>query len=118
MTEIKQLDDLDFTVVATSHDYRVEYVVYEIVARDVGTGNRCHPMPDGNSSGNTTTQLSEARVFLHGQVKWDGCSNWHFDEQDHLMLHGCGKEDLTRIGAVLGAMWDWTAELCPNWDGE
>jgi len=90
----RRCEDLGFTIVAfTDGDYMVDFHVYEI---DCEEG---------------------AEPYLHGHVKWDGCSNWHFDEQDRAMLHCCSREDLTRIGEVMAACWDWAAELCPKWAG-
>jgi hypothetical protein len=76
----------------------------------------CWPIKGAMGSGDTTNDVTAAEVFLHGEVKWDGCSNWHFDEQERVMLHGCSRDDLTKIGAIMAACWDWTAELCPKWD--
>ena len=53
----------------------------------------------------------DAHRYLHGWVKWDGCSNWHFDEQDRLYLHGCDRHDTTRWGEAMGRCWDWAQDL-------
>ena len=62
-----------------------------------------------------TEDIKEADTYISGEVKWDGCSNWDFDVAKDIMLHGCSKKDLTRIGEVMGICWDWTAELCEHW---
>lgn len=67
-----------------------DFVVYEMVGLP-GYGHG--PVMAGESD--TPTES-----FLHGYVKWDGCSNWHFDEQDRIMLHFCGVKRATDIGEL------------------
>lgn len=62
--------------------------------------------------------INQADRFLHGSVKWDGCSNWYFDQQDRCMLHGCSQQDLLDIGEVMARCWGWTEEAMPNFEGE
>jgi hypothetical protein len=84
----KHLEELNFTVLANVSEYYVTFVIHDMHAEDVD------------------------EIYLHGSVKWDGCSNWYFDEQDRNMLHGCDKADLQRLGIVMAFCWDWTVELC------
>lgn len=102
------MQDLSFTVIAMVHSHSVVFTIYEIMAWEEG---------DVPLYGDYSDSLETAAVFLHGSVKWDGCSNWHFDAQDACMLHGCSREDLTRMGEVMGRCWDWAAQLLPNWQG-
>ena len=122
MTATKHFHDIAFTVVAVAHAHYVEYTVYDITAHDQAPDGSWSvpnwPHKDATTGGDVVNDLAEAAVYLHGTVKWDGCSNWHFDEQDRVMLHGCTRTDLTRIGEVMARCWDWTAELCPSWSGE
>jgi hypothetical protein len=112
---IKHFKDLDFTVVAEPNDYSVDYVIYDVegwCTDDTPVWHRAgaqgHP--------DCVDTLEEAEPYLHGHVKWDGCSNWAFDEQERVMLHGCSRKDVLRFGEIMAACWDWTKELCPNWD--
>lgn len=58
-------------------------------------------------------------VFAEGHVKWDGCSNIQFPEQNEVMLHNCNRAGLTDIGELLGAIYDACGELLgDNWRGE
>lgn len=65
-----------------------------------------------------TENLEEAEIYLHGHVKWDGCSNWYFDAQDGCMLYGCSKSDIQRFGDIMAFCWDWTASILPTFKGE
>ncbi|WP_174936596.1 hypothetical protein [Burkholderia lata] len=114
--------DLKFTVMAEVHEHRVEFKIYDIAGWIEGPRKGFYDCPiwrraDACSSDDTVEAIEESEVYLHGQVKFDGCSNWHFDEQDRVMLHGCCKADVHRFGDIMGACWDWAAELLPNWIG-
>lgn len=111
---VKHCKELDFTVVATPDEYIVKFVVYEITGWGKNLDTGLWDVPNWGSDFSSTLEFVEP--YLHGSVKWDGCSNWHFDEQDQVMLHGCSRRGITRYGEVLGLCWDWAAELCPKWD--
>jgi hypothetical protein len=116
----RHVEHLNFTVVAKTYPHYVEFVIYDIVGHTEGETKGVYDVPEWPrigqvSSGDTVSNIEEAEVYLHGEVKWDGCSNWHFDEQDRVMLHGCSKEDIQRFGEIMALCWDWTAELCPAW---
>jgi hypothetical protein len=106
--------ELGFTVLAVAYEYRVEFKAYEVATEG---GDPWWPRKSAMSSMDLTSVLAEAQVYVHGWVKWDGCSDWYFDAQDDVMLHGCTRHDLKRIGDLLTWCWDQTAKLCPKWDG-
>jgi hypothetical protein len=111
MSLIQTFAALGYTVKATLHDYRVEYVIYEIAATD---GDGMRPMYQ-NEKEEYVYSIDEAEVFAHGHVKWDGCSNWMFDDcTKNMMIHGCCREDIENIGKILAECWDWTERLLPN----
>ena len=113
-TSVRHVHPLMFTIVAQPHGHYVEYAVYDIVGWDEKGTPRWHGIttPDGLPG---VEWLEEAQVYLHGSVKWDGCSNWYFDEQNRAMLHGCCKADVQRFGDVMALCWEWTGELLSNW---
>lgn len=110
--------DLQFTVVATVHSHWVDFAIYDMVSWADDTPAWCALVESGGGGRVPVDSLEEAEVYLHGSVKWDGCSNWHFDEQDRVMLHGCGRADVQRFGDVMAMCWDWTAKLLPSWNGD
>ncbi|WP_175952856.1 hypothetical protein [Burkholderia sp. BCC0405] len=119
---VKNFTELDFTAVAEVHSYRVDFKIYHVMSWEWWDDNGHHERPlwvrAGSTGGGDDVQnLEEAEIYLHGEVKWDGCSNWHFDEQDRVMLHGCSRSDIQRFGDVMAACWDWAMELLPNSDG-
>lgn len=125
MTAEKQIvrhsPELEFTIVAKPNDYWVNYKIYDIAGWSEGETQGVYDVPMWHKAGaisgmDTVETLDEAEPYLHGRVKWDGCSDWHFDEQDRLMLHGCSRANVQRFGDVMALCWDWTAELCPHWN--
>ena len=120
---IRHSEPLGFTIVAEPHEYYVEYTIYDIEGWSEGNVAGVYDVPNWHRAGADThpdfvKTLEEAEPYLHGSVKWDGCSNWHFDEQERVMLHGCSRADVLRFGEVMAMCWDWTAELCPHWDAQ
>lgn len=119
MCDFKRRDypELNFTVVAEVEETIVYFRIYEIegIKED---GSILWHKSEAGSYPNPVEFLADADVFCHGEVKWDGCSNWCFDEQDRAMLHGCDRRDLMCLGRILAKCWDMAAELCPRWDQE
>jgi hypothetical protein len=107
--------DLGFTVVAVADNYRVDYVIYDIEGEDT-EGTVLWHRKGSDSHPDWVETIEEAEPYLHGTVKWDGCSDWSFDEQDRVMLHGCCRADVSRFGEAMARCWDWTKELCPHWN--
>lgn len=112
---IRHEPDLLFSIVAEPHAYCVEFKIYDMIEVGSDGKNFSWPRIGAEHGMDVVTRLEWAEVYLSGSVKWDGCSNWHFDEQDRCMLHACSREGLLRLGEVMALCWDWTAELCPNW---
>ena len=106
--------ELAFTVVATPNEYYVDYKIYDHEGGD-DKGNYLFHKKGADDYPNPVESMNDADIFIHGTVKWDGCSNWYFDEQDNCMLHGCSKEYIVRFGLILGECWELTKKLCPMW---
>lgn len=106
--------DISFAVEMTKQEAWVELKVYEISGWIEGDTNKpIYPEKDSNGSEQVET-LDAAAVYLSGSIKWDGCSNLNFDEQDRVMLHFCSKTSATNIGVLLGRLYELAAELMPE----
>ena len=112
---IKHIREFGFTIVATPRRHSVDYVIYEHEGY-TSAGDPLFHERGALMAPKPVETIEESEPYLHGSVKWDGCSNWHIDEQDRNMIHGCSKEDLTRIGCILGVCWEWTKDLCEHGD--
>mgnify|MGYP001614787357 CR=1 FL=1 len=84
----RRVGDGGFLVRARSHPNR--YVAYfEIISiggTDASTGAMVYMARDGRFS----ERLEDAEHVWRGEVKWDGCTDWHADGPGHL----CGFCDL------------------------
>lgn len=117
---IKHLPELDFTIVAVTHECHVDFKIYEVLGWAEGATPGVYDVPEFYTTENNSLveSIQEAAPYLRGSVKFDGCSNWYFDEQDCVMLHGCTRQGVLRFGEVMAACWDWAAEIFgPSWFG-
>jgi len=78
------------------NDAVIEFDVFEIVGRG----------PDNQPVFEYSRSDDEPDVYLHGFIKWDTCSNWHFDEQDDCMLHFCGMGGVDELHRLFGRMYE------------
>lgn len=116
MKEIKHFQSLGFTVVAEVQSHSVDFKIYDHEGQ-TESGEPLFHKAGSPSSPDPVESFSDADVYLSGIVKWDGCSDWHFDEQDRVMLHGCCKKDVVRFGLIMGECWDLAAKFLDNFDG-
>ena len=102
-------DDLGYLVVANKGSHSMHFTVYDVM----GTASNTEvylPLKNSNTSESAlldveTLDFSPFQIYLHGDIKWDGCSNMHFDEQENCMLHFCGRTDALKIGILLGYLY-------------
>lgn len=62
-------------------------------------------------------EVNRSDVYLHGSVKWDGCSNWHFDAQDGCMLHFCSVDEAALTGELMKTAYHITSEEMEGFEG-
>jgi len=94
-----------FTVLAEKRQYISEFRIYE-VAGEEPDGTLLYNRKGYSSLPDPVKTLAEAEVFAFGSIKWDGCSNWQFDDGGS-MLHFCSRDQLLNVGKILAACWDW-----------
>ena len=109
MTETRHFDDLQFTAVVENHEHHADFTVYQIIGT-LKDGKYVYDKKDSDCT-DPVENLTDAQIYLHGSVKWDGCSNWNFDEQDRVMLHFCRKEQAANIGILFSRLYEWANEL-------
>lgn len=96
------------------HDSVLDFMVFQVTGQ-YADGKPSFEVADDPAC-DSTADLVEAQVFLQGAIKWDGCSNWHFDEQDNCMLHFCGARQASGIGRLMERMYDIAAARMPTFD--
>lgn len=108
------LDDLGFYVILDIQDYVMDFKVYPahrwVSAEGEGIGFTLKDSPGFD----TTDNIEEASVFVEGSIKWDGCIDFTFPEQDDCALHNCGLKDFKRCFNDLFEMLYERAKSIPN----
>lgn len=113
MKKLVVFEDIDYAVVAEPQSHHVDYRIYRVKGIADGIGPIYESAEDQLRA--ETEDIEKAYVYAHGYVKWDGCSNWHFDQQDDVMLHFCERDQLLNLGVVLQRCWDMTEGLIDSW---
>jgi len=112
---VKEYPGLSFTVrYKPNGDHVLEFVSYKIRGRN-DDGKPFYERDDDEPSVNHTESLSDAQPFCSGFVKWDGCSNVQFDEQEKVMLHFCDRREAGDVGRLLEAVYDQAGNTIPAW---
>jgi len=111
---IKHFLEYGFTVVAIPKDYHVDYIIHDHFG--IQDGKVLYTVDDVDDRYPYTDDITKAEIFIEGNIKWDGCSNWNYVANADIMLHGCCKDDILRFGLILGECWDMMDELCPHWN--
>lgn len=109
--------DIFFSVIASPNRddedggcFSVDFTVKKIVSlHEDGT-----PAEWQSETSFSTDDIGKADTYLHGFIRFDGCSNWHFDEQDRVMLHFCGRSMLADVGTLLTRIYDLAREHMPE----
>ncbi len=116
-------EDINFTAICNENPYYMGFKLYQITGMEVSTTDpKKFDIPhyqckNARTNSDTTTDIEKAQVYVSGGLKWDGCCNFRFDEQENCMLHTCGKKGMTDIGKALERVHDLGSELIQNWDG-
>jgi len=84
----------------------VSFKVYKVYGLDKKTNTYLWEDKRDNTGVSPTGNLKYAAVYLSGSIKWDGCANLYFDEQnDDTMLHFCGLNDALALAPLLREMY-------------
>lgn len=103
---IADIDDFRVRFKYASH--YVDVAVFEIVATDTDGSNPMFQLKDYVSSDDLVGNIDEAHVYLHGTIKWDGCSDLQIGYH-----HWCGPSDYLKHFAILEAIYKKAQELMP-----
>lgn len=114
--QIRNFPALMFSVRAVADRYNVQFDIFRI--------HGFYMTPDGEipffrkiNSNDEFDSIDKSSPFISGYVKWDGCSNWMFNDcYENCMIHACDKEGLEHIGIILATCWDWAHELRPDFE--
>jgi hypothetical protein len=63
-----------------------------------------------------TDDIDAAQPYLTGYIKWDGCSNWDYEQID---THFCGRGDALELGKLMDQLYTIAnTEMAPVGDEE
>ena len=95
------------------------WVEFEVLALDSCEAPPLYHRRDSTSYPDPVEDISEAEVYAHGTVKWDGCSDWQLLEAQRACLHSCSRGGIARHATAMERCWDWAGELIgERWQGE
>jgi hypothetical protein len=112
---------LPFLIAAESFGHYCDFVCIECVADD-GVADGVFVRPEYKKNGGRcldfVSSWQEAEAFLHGTIRWNGCADLAFDQQERVMLHFCGRSDAAKVGKLLDKLYSLSAALIPSWNAE
>lgn len=59
-----------------------------------------------------TADIKTAPATIEGNVKWDGCANWHAADNG-CAFHACGPDDFDKLAQALKDAHQGAAEFMP-----
>jgi len=80
------------------------------------TIKRVYERDNADHGMDVVTDLEEAQIFLSGNIRFDGCSNMQFNEQENCMLHFCGRKMATDVRVLMGELYDIAIDYIPSTD--
>lgn len=103
----------EFTVLYsfTKGDPIVDFKAYEIIGHE----GKDFTIPTYEGIGGCgaddkmTNEVEKANVFIHGTVKWDGCSHVYFGDEGY--IHLCGSRYFVSIGELLKKIYNRCYEI-------
>jgi len=119
MNEIRKiLGEIDYYIVISKEseeDVFVSFKTYQIVGRTFEPEViHYFYLKDYKSSDDITTNINEAQIYASGTLKWDGCMDMQFDEQENVQLHFCSKQDAKGVGILLSSIYEESITLIPQ----
>jgi hypothetical protein len=100
-------------------DHWLDFRIYEIVRTTDASGTQAIEYIDPAAPTNCPAGTSPPEVpFANGDIKWDGCSDFYFDAQEHCMLHFCSKDSIQRMARMMQSVYELASTVMPAWDGD
>lgn len=118
MKKVIHWDDLGYSAQIETFKHYMYFRIAAITATDIfhlKTGEKCH-RSWRDAQEEEVYDITKSTPYMSGHIKWDGCSNIQFDEQNNAMLHFCGKTDATNIGVLIARLYDLASKSIPNAD--
>ena len=105
--------ELGYSATFEAKEYFMSFKVYAIYGV-ASPGNQILWAAWDEAIASSTGDIEKADVFCSGDVKWDGCTNFQFDEQERCALHCCDRKSLADIGELLRRVHVLAEEKIPK----
>ena len=106
--KIEVWEDIWFLAVGERGEYSTDIKLYEISAFKPDN------TPMLGEYGDIELENHDmAESFADGWVKWDGCSEWVFDQ-----FHCCTVNQLSNVGEALARCWEMASGLINEWNDD
>ena len=117
---IRHVDELGFTVSGEVRTDRVVFKVYEVKegVNDGKSGEGIRTYAHKDSRRDFSLTIENAMVWLSGDVRSDGTSNWWFNDDNGQGLHACCFAELVKFSEIMMFCWKFTSEVLEGFDGE
>lgn len=113
--EEHRFEDIQFHArISTKGEGWIDYEVYDLTFYDDGEGPPLKFIAverNGHGMAGLTNDIEKAERFMHGAIKWDGCSHNNFASE---YIHGCERKEMTRLGALFEKLFDIACWLMPQ----
>lgn len=109
-------DYLIFHGFTGGYNTALDFVVVECCGDQTGLDPGPLYVRNVDGSNEMTRDPADADVFLEGDIKWDGCSNWDFPGVADCMLHFCDLKQASGIGRLMQRMYEIASMRIPSFD--
>lgn len=109
---------LIFSDFVYGHQSSLDFLVVQITGQQhPGNENVYERYGDGPTD-EGTLDPADADIFLSGNIKFDGCSNWDFEDlsKHDTALHFCGARHVAELGRLFAHLHEIAAERIPGFD--
>ena len=107
----------NYLAIINVFEHRMEFKVFEYTEFTGPNGHgEQYPSLRGVSSDDDTEDIYNAQSYFEGTIKWDGCCNVIYSDQNNCMLHYCGISDYRESHNMIEGLYNYASENIPSWD--
>jgi hypothetical protein len=103
MSDLFYHNDIGYTIKADYKEYHIDFYVYRNMTYglDADENDSVVWLKKNGTWQEETSNIEEAETYVHGFIKWDGCSNWEYNKDSDIMIHFCGSNEAEFAAKVI-----------------
>lgn len=111
-------EDIGYAAVVFVYSSYADITVHQISGEGEYNGKKIllYPSNEPGPYGHDIPEIDNAQVFFEGSIKWDGCSNWEFFNENGLMEHFCERKQAVNFGELFSRLYDLGRDLISKAD--